>query len=70
MHSKLLKSAEKIIYVSLRVVLGVNVEVTNLVPEAVEVSVSVLRLVVDKVLSAMRMIMDGKFCFGEMPFPS
>ena len=59
MHSKLLKSAEKVIYMGLCVVLGINVEVTNLMPDAIKVGLSVLRLVVNKVLSAPSMIVDG-----------
>jgi hypothetical protein len=64
MHSKLVESAEQIIYMGLRVVLGVNVKVTDLVPESIKMSLSVLGLVVDEVLAATRVIVDGEFGLG------
>ena len=65
-HAKLLKRSEQILDVGLGVIFGVDVEVSNVVPVAFCTGLSVMRSIVDEILPASGMVVDGKFAFGEM----
>jgi len=66
MHAKLLKGTEKIFDVRLGVVFCVDVKVSNFMPVTISAGLFVMRCVVDEVLSESRVVVNGKFAFGEM----